>query len=85
MDLKAVLLNCTLKPSPEESNTEALMRKVVEWFDLMDVQSDIVRVVDHDVRFGMTSVARFLSGASCAASCIELESLAPSRVGWLFS
>jgi multimeric flavodoxin WrbA len=53
--LKAVLLNCTLKASPEVSNTEALMRKVVEWFDRMDVQSEMVRVVDYHVPFGVSS------------------------------
>ena len=54
-ELKAVCLNCTLKRSPEVSNTEALCRKVIEWFDRMDVESEIVRVVDHDVKFGVTS------------------------------
>jgi multimeric flavodoxin WrbA len=52
---KALFLNCTLKPSPEVSNTEALCRKVIEWFDRMDVSSEIVRVVDHAVKFGITS------------------------------
>ena len=42
--LKAVFLNCTLKPSPDVSNTEALMRKVIEWFDRMDVRSGDGRV-----------------------------------------
>jgi multimeric flavodoxin WrbA len=53
--LQAVLLNCTLKRSPDVSNTEALMRKVVDWWDRMDVASEMIRVVDHDVRFGITS------------------------------
>ena len=55
MSLRAVMLNCTLKRSPEVSNTEALMRKVVEWWDTMDVETDIVRVVDHRIPFGVTS------------------------------
>jgi multimeric flavodoxin WrbA len=55
MTLRAVMLNCTLKRSPEVSNTEALMRKVVEWWDTMDVETDIVRVVDHRIPFGVTS------------------------------
>src|SRR3712207_3941702 len=42
--LKAVMLNCTLKPSPEVSNTEALMRNVKTWWDGMDVETEIVRV-----------------------------------------
>ena len=55
MKLRAVMLNCTLKRSPEVSNTEALMRRVVEWWDAMDVETDIVRVVDHRIPFGVTS------------------------------
>ena len=53
--LRAVFLNCTLKKSPAVSNTEALMAKVVEWFDTMDVESEIVRIVDYTVAFGVTS------------------------------
>lgn len=55
MTLKALFLNCTLKRSPEPSNTEALCRKVVEWFDALDVSSEIVRVVDHNIPTGVTS------------------------------
>jgi multimeric flavodoxin WrbA len=55
VSLRAVLLNCTLKPSPSVSNTEALMRKVIDWFDRMDVQSELVRVVDYRVKFGVSS------------------------------
>ncbi|MDP8971438.1 MAG: flavodoxin family protein [Actinomycetota bacterium] len=53
--MSALLLNCTLKRSPAASNTEALMRNVVAWFDAMTVTSEIVRVVDYHVRFGVTS------------------------------
>lgn len=55
MQLKAVLLNCTLKKSPEISNTEALMRNVAKWFDALDVEHELVRVVDYNVKFGVTS------------------------------
>ena len=44
-ELKAVFLNCTLKKSPAVSNTEALARKVIEWFDRMDVESEMIRIV----------------------------------------
>jgi hypothetical protein len=53
--LKAVMLNCTLKYAPEVSNTEALMLKVKEWWDTMDVETEVVRVTDFHVRFGVTS------------------------------
>lgn len=54
-ELKALFLNCTLKPSPQVSNTEALIAKVIEWFDQLDVESEVVRVVDYHVPFGVTS------------------------------
>ncbi len=53
--LTALFVNCTLKKSPEVSNTEALARKVIEWFDQMNVESEIVRVVDYHVPFGVSS------------------------------
>ncbi len=53
--LKAVMLNCTLKKSPEVSNTEALMNKVRSWWDTMDVETQMLRVVDYHVPFGVSS------------------------------
>jgi multimeric flavodoxin WrbA len=55
MKLKAVLLNCTLKQSPERSHTQGLMDRVIEWLERLDVECETIRVVDHDVRFGVTS------------------------------
>ncbi|MGI8427285.1 MAG: flavodoxin family protein [Actinomycetota bacterium] len=55
MELNAILLNCTLKKSPEKSHTEGLMLKVVEWFDRMGVKNEIVRVVDFNVLPGISS------------------------------
>ncbi|MEX0754812.1 MAG: flavodoxin family protein [Actinomycetota bacterium] len=49
------MLNCTLKKSPEISNTEALMHNVKHWWDGMGVETEIVRVVDFDVPFGVSS------------------------------
>jgi len=55
MELKAVFLNCTLKPSPQDSNTEALARVVAEALEADGIATEFVRVVDHDVRPGVTS------------------------------
>jgi multimeric flavodoxin WrbA len=55
MDLKAVFLNCTLKSSPQDSNTEALARVVAEALEADGIPTEFVRVVDHDVRPGVTS------------------------------
>ncbi|GAA5006288.1 hypothetical protein [Actinopolymorpha pittospori] len=44
--MRAVVLNCTLKPSPQESNTELLARVVMDEFCYLGVEVDHVRVVD---------------------------------------
>ena len=51
--MKAVLINCTLKSSPEKSNTEALAEVVAEALreDGVDVTS--VRAVDHSIPPGV--------------------------------
>ena len=55
MELKAVLLNCTIKKSPAVSNTQALMDNVIEILEEQGVECETVRVVDYDVRFGVSS------------------------------
>ncbi|MBA3300311.1 MAG: flavodoxin family protein [Thermoleophilaceae bacterium] len=49
--MRALCLNCTLKPSPETSNTEALARVVLDAMEGVD--HEIVRVVDFDVKPGV--------------------------------
>jgi multimeric flavodoxin WrbA len=53
--MRALLLNCTLKPSPAESNTEALARVVMDALREEGIETESVRVVDHDVRPGVES------------------------------
>jgi multimeric flavodoxin WrbA len=53
--MRALLLNCTLKPSPAESNTEALARVVLDALAQRGIDTESVRVVDHDVRPGVES------------------------------
>lgn len=55
MSVKALFLNCTLKPSPEISNTQALIDKVADLLGELDVDSETIRVVDHHVKFGISS------------------------------
>ena len=55
MALKALFLNCTLKKSPETSNTSAFIKQAEKMFRELDVATEEVRVVDHDVKFGNTS------------------------------
>ena len=53
--LKALGLNCTLKKSPERSHTEALMNRVLGLLGEHGVETEILRPVDYDVRFGVSS------------------------------
>ena len=53
--LKALGINCTLKKSPEVSNTEVLMKRVLGLLEDHGVETDLLRVVDYDVPFGVTS------------------------------
>jgi len=53
--MRALVLNCTLKPSPAESNTEALARVVMEALERDGLDTELVRVVDHDVKPGVSS------------------------------
>ena len=47
-DLKALYINCTLKPSPETSNTEGLMRISEAIMERNGVEVEFVRAVDHE-------------------------------------
>ncbi|WP_081209609.1 flavodoxin family protein [Salegentibacter sediminis] len=55
MKLKALFLNCTLKKSPKTSNTEAFIEQAEKVFNDLEVTTEILRVVDHEVAFGNTS------------------------------
>jgi multimeric flavodoxin WrbA len=51
--MKALILNCTLKASPEPSNTEALARVLADEWERAGVQSEIVRLVDLNIKPGV--------------------------------
>jgi multimeric flavodoxin WrbA len=55
MELRAVLLNCTLKASPEPSNTQALMDIATGHLESLGVECETIRVVDHNIPFGVDS------------------------------
>jgi multimeric flavodoxin WrbA len=52
-DLRALFVNCTLKPSPAVSNTEGLMRISTEIMERNGVTVDTIRAVDHDIAPGV--------------------------------
>lgn len=51
--MRAVVLNCTLKRSPERSSTEALARVVMGQLEKEGVETEIVRLVDLDLKPGV--------------------------------
>lgn len=55
MVLKALFLNCTLKKSPQTSNTEAFIEQAEKVFKELDVETESTRIVDYDIKFGVTS------------------------------
>jgi len=52
-DLRAVLVNCTLKPSPALSNTQGLMDLSIAIMEANGVAVDKIRAVDHDLAPGV--------------------------------
>jgi multimeric flavodoxin WrbA len=53
--MRALIINCTLKPSPEPSNTEALAQVVAEAMEKQGVTVGWVRAVDHNIKPGVES------------------------------
>lgn len=53
--MKATLLNCTLKPSPAPSSCDLLLSQVMSEMATHGVTGDVIRVVDHNVKPGVTS------------------------------
>ena len=55
--LYALFLNCTLKKSPAESNTDALIGLLIERLKQHepDIETEVVRVVDYNVKPGISN------------------------------
>lgn len=51
--LSAVFLSCTLKKSPAISNTEGLMAMSQTIMEANGIKTDLIRVVDHQIAFGV--------------------------------
>ena len=52
-DLKALYINCTLKRSPETSNTQGLMDLSISVMERNGVSVDSIRAIDHDIATGV--------------------------------
>ncbi|MGW4371967.1 flavodoxin family protein [Nocardia takedensis] len=53
--LTAVALVCTLRNSPSESSSDLIARQVLEQLAQHDISGEVVRVVDYDVRPGVSA------------------------------
>ena len=53
--MRATILSCTLKSSPEHSNTEALADVVIKALEKEDVEAELVRLADHEIPPGISS------------------------------
>jgi len=56
MSLKAVALNCTIKPGDEPSSTELMLTRLIDALGKHGVETGpIIRVVDEGIAFGVSS------------------------------
>lgn len=53
--MKALIINCTLKPSPKFSNTGALIAKAVAQLQEQGAETEVIRLVDYDIKPGNSS------------------------------
>lgn len=53
--MNALILNCTLKPSPTVSNTEALANEFIAELERLGVKTTFIRVADHHIITGIKS------------------------------
>ncbi|MFF3737317.1 flavodoxin family protein [Streptomyces sp. NPDC002566] len=52
-DLRALFVNCTLKPSPQLSHTQGLIDMSRSLMEAQGVTTELVRAVDHDIATGV--------------------------------
>jgi multimeric flavodoxin WrbA len=51
--LTALFFNCTLKKSPETSNTEGLIKVSTDIMQEHGIDAEVIRVMDHDIATGV--------------------------------
>ena len=53
-DLRVLVLVCSLKSSPAASSSELIGRQVLQEMEDLGATGEVVRVVDHDIHFGVS-------------------------------
>jgi multimeric flavodoxin WrbA len=51
--VKALILNCSLKKSSEESNTDALLKAFIDVFKEKEIETETIRAADYNIAFGV--------------------------------
>jgi multimeric flavodoxin WrbA len=54
-EIRALFIGCTLKPSPEKSNSEELARILMDALQEDGVEAEFIRAVDHEIKPGVES------------------------------
>jgi multimeric flavodoxin WrbA len=54
-DIRALVLNCTLKPAPTDSSTELIATQVLDELRKQGADGEVVRVVDQRISFGVNT------------------------------
>ena len=57
MSIKALVLNCSLKDSTQQSNTRALINEIVKFFDENRAETEVLSMADYNIGFGITHEA----------------------------
>jgi hypothetical protein len=53
--MRAIIVNCTLKPTPMPSNTESLALILIAELESHGVETELIRAVDYDFKPGVQS------------------------------
>jgi multimeric flavodoxin WrbA len=83
--MKALVINCTLKRSPDPSNTDALAQVVVDRLEKDGVRVKVLRAVDLDIEPGVTSepVREGDAWPAVHAELLDAEILVMASPTWL--
>ena len=82
--MNALVINCTLKPSPEPSNTEALARIVMDALETDNVECELVRAVDLEIKPGVeTDMGEGDEWPEVHKKLLEAEILVIATPTWL--
>jgi hypothetical protein len=81
--MKAICLNCTLKRSPQESNTDSLSEVVMAALREEGVETDSIRLVDHRIEPGVVSDGAHHCISEISGALIDIGYTIPAQA-WTY-